>query len=599
MTHPTRPRHRARFAGLLVAMLAAGAFTAAAPATPVSAAGTTNTCAAGAIYKTAAGTLSRPIDTRDPGTLSLFDAVDDSAYTINDTAAWTAAGRPRTPLPADTTVFPQMIGWWWPAITLAEFDHCYVPAPGTLKVRMVDAAGTPIPGWSVGAGLTGQTTLKWVTTGADGVATIIDLAPGNYHLREANNPRRAGGCASTLTSPSRIWDPALRGRGIALDTSTTGAEFTVTDHTVDLGTVMWTLDATCDPTAPVGDRIVSYTRAAAPAVITGAYDTADHDQVVTVGGQLSDKVDYTGLTVGETHTASLVWMDADTGQPTGLTAAATFVPAASAGTVDVGPVTVTAVEAGKKLVAFETITDSLGAVIAEHKDLQSVTQTVDVEPVVINTSARDLADGDNVAVVGAQLVDKVDYTGLTAGNTYTLALVWMDADTAQPTGLTAAATFMPAASAGTVDVGPVTVTAAEAGKKLVAFETLRTGDSTGGDVLAEHKDISSVAQTVTVEAPAPTTTVPVTTIPVTTVPVTTIPTTSIPATTMPVATVPTTPVPADITPIIQEPVLASTPLASVKDAPVTGGNLAAAWIGLGVTSAGAGIVTATRRRKTA
>lgn len=115
------------------------------------------------------------------------------------------------------------------------------------------------------------------------------------------------------------------------------------------------------------------------------------------------------------------------------------------------------------------------------------------------TTLVDSADQDHVlAWSGGTLVDTVAYTGLAAGQQYTVSGELMRKADATPTGITGSTTFTPASSEGTVIV-TFTVPAGHAGQTLVAFEHLYSGAAATGSPVAEHTDIADAAQTVVVD----------------------------------------------------------------------------------------------------
>ena len=124
----------------------------------------------------------------------------------------------------------------------------------------------------------------------------------------------------------------------------------------------------------------------------------------------------------------------------------------------------------------------------------------------LSTSA--VGDADNSKSVTAEgdvtVTDYVRYTGLTAGQTYTLTGTLMDKSTkkafvdADGNPVTATAEFTAEAESGTATVTfTFNASSIKTGTKLIAFETL----STNGIEIADHKDINDIDQTVTVKAP--------------------------------------------------------------------------------------------------
>ncbi|WP_052226257.1 VaFE repeat-containing surface-anchored protein [Microbacterium mangrovi] len=236
------------------------------------------------------------------------------------------------------------------------------------------------------------------------------------------------------------------------------------------------------------------TPAPAPAISTTATDKADGDKELEFrGGVVKDVVAYKNLTPGTQYTMSGELMDKATGTGTGIKASKTFTPTSANGSVEID-FTVPAGDAGKSLVAFEDLTDANGAV-AKHEDINSAAQTVVVDQApTIATTATDKSDGDKVLPFrGGVVKDVVSYKGLTPGIQYTMSGELMDKATGTGTGIKGSKTFTPTSADGSVEID-FTVPAGEAGRSLVAFESLIDAK---GEV-AKHADINSAAQTVTV-----------------------------------------------------------------------------------------------------
>ena len=249
-----------------------------------------------------------------------------------------------------------------------------------------------------------------------------------------------------------------------------------------------------------------------PEIHTTAYDASDSDHYVGIGTvKISDKVEYSHLVAGKTYTAIGELHDAATGDAVtvngqAITAEKTFTAEDSAGSVTLDYTFDSYDLKGKTLVVYETLTDANGAKLAEHRDKSDVSQQVTVLTPKLSTSAVD--DADNNKSVTAEgdvtVTDYVRYTGLTAGQTYTLSGTLMDKSTkkafvdANGNPVTATAGFTADAESG---IATVTFTfdasGIKTGTKLVAFETL----STNGIEIADHKDINDIDQTVTVKAP--------------------------------------------------------------------------------------------------
>ncbi|MCK7677735.1 VaFE repeat-containing surface-anchored protein [Corynebacterium sp. CCM 9186] len=176
----------------------------------------------------------------------------------------------------------------------------------------------------------------------------------------------------------------------------------------------------------------------------------------------------------------------------------------------------------------------------------------------IGTRARDREDSDQIlAFDGGIVVDTVSYTGLIPGERYTLTGVLVDGETHKAIDVTARRVFTPEGADGSVDV-EFTVPAGYAGRKLVAFERLFSGDDTTAEPVAVHEDPEDAGQTVTVEeepvVEIPVTEIPVTEEPVVEEPVTEVPDTEDPTVEEPVVEVPVVQVPVTEKPVVEVPV---------------------------------------------
>ena len=231
--------------------------------------------------------------------------------------------------------------------------------------------------------------------------------------------------------------------------------------------------------------------------------TAQPSEQVTI----TDTVEYSSLTVGQEYTLKGVLMDKSTGEPLQVnnqqvTSEATFIPAESNGTVDVlFTFDATGLER-KSLVVFETLFQG-ETEIAGHEDIEDEGQTVNfVEEPKIGTTAT--VDGQHTAEPTGEItiVDVVEYTGLTPGETYTVSGVLMDKSINQPllvdgAEVTAEVEFTPEESAGTVELTYTLNASTLAGTTIVVFETLYSD----GVEIAAHADINDEAQTVEITEP--------------------------------------------------------------------------------------------------
>ena len=161
--------------------------------------------------------------------------------------------------------------------------------------------------------------------------------------------------------------------------------------------------------------------------------------------------------------------------------------------------------------------------VAEHSDIHDEGQTVNVtnysSSKKMGTTAR-WADGTREAKAAGtvDLIDTVSYSGLTAGEEYTLAGTIHINDNGKDAGelkdangktITATVKFTPEAENGSVDVTFHAVDVSKlSGSTLVVFEKLFNAD---GTIELTHEDINDKGQTVTVVPPSAPTPTPGTT----------------------------------------------------------------------------------------
>ena len=241
----------------------------------------------------------------------------------------------------------------------------------------------------------------------------------------------------------------------------------------------------------------------------GTTATIDGEKTAQPAEQITitDTVDYSGLAAGQEYTLKGVLMDKETGEPLlvndqQVTSEATFTPAEASGTIDVlFTFDATGLER-KALVVFETLFQG-ETEIAGHEDIEDEGQTVNfVEEPKIGTTAT--VDGQHTAEPTGEItiVDVVEYTGLTPGETYTVSGVLMDKSINQPllvdgAEVTAEVEFTPEESAGTVELTYTLNASTLAGTTIVVFETLYSD----GVEIAAHADINDEAQTVEITEP--------------------------------------------------------------------------------------------------
>ena len=263
-----------------------------------------------------------------------------------------------------------------------------------------------------------------------------------------------------------------------------------------------------------------------PEIGTTAVDGADGDKNVATDDKatVTDRVAYKNLIPGKEYivkgtlhikktddegkvTEEILKVD---GKP--VTAETTFTPESAEGTVDV-TFTFDSLSLKDKthLVAFESLEHD-GHELASHADIEDEGQTVTVRNPRISTTALDGIDKDKNVVTDDEtvIIDTVAYENLVPGREYTIkgsVQVKGEKDgeaVAKPLEVDgkpvkAETTFTPEKSDGTANVTfRFSSRDIEPGTELVMFESLERG----GNVLATHEDIEDVNQTVTVTAPA-------------------------------------------------------------------------------------------------
>ena len=240
----------------------------------------------------------------------------------------------------------------------------------------------------------------------------------------------------------------------------------------------------------------------------GTTATVDGEHTAEPAGEVTliDTISYKNLMVGETYKISGVLMDKETGEPllvgegeeqAQVTAELEFTPTASEGTVELTYTFDGSALAGKAVVVFEDLYQDEN-IVASHADLEDEGQTVNFGQPEIGTTAT--IDGEKTAKPAEQITitDTVEYSGLAAGQEYTLKGVLMDKETGEPLLLndqqvTSEATFTPAEPNGTIDVLFTFDATGLEGNSVVVFETLYSGDK----AIAEHADLDDEGQTVT------------------------------------------------------------------------------------------------------
>lgn len=247
---------------------------------------------------------------------------------------------------------------------------------------------------------------------------------------------------------------------------------------------------------------------------TAAVTGSETKTLLATGGEVVDTVTYRDLQPNTEYllTGELIHVD-QAGEPTstGMETIAVFTTGeATAGRLTVDGTTtvtfeITAAEAGKyageKLVVYESLHDTGGRKIAEHKDPDDEAQTFNVgelDPWIGTTATVSDSETKTLPLSGGEVVDTVEYHNLKPDTDYRLEgmIVHVSADgKVTPTGITSTGTFATTAAHGHAEViFEITAEQAEkyAGEKLVVYETLFDA---AGNKVAEHRDPEDRAQT--------------------------------------------------------------------------------------------------------
>lgn len=158
-----------------------------------------------------------------------------------------------------------------------------------------------------------------------------------------------------------------------------------------------------------------------------------------------------------------------------------------------------------ELVVYEEMYNSLGTLVAEHKDMEDSEQTVTVPGGYTNavekSSNTQTAGFDKLITV----VDKITYENFEPGKTYKVTGTMYSKQTKNPIKsgdnlMTSTVEFVPENSNGTVEVPFTFSTKYLSGAALVAFEEVTYTNEAGIDITVfKHQDINSKEQTIQIE----------------------------------------------------------------------------------------------------
>ena len=241
-----------------------------------------------------------------------------------------------------------------------------------------------------------------------------------------------------------------------------------------------------------------------PSIGTTLKDDKGAKEVESKQVTLIDTVKYTNLIVGKEYEVSGRLMDKETGKELepAVTATTKFTAKQANGSIDIKFTLDASKLAGKRVVAFEKVSEG-GKLVAAHEDINDEDQTVKVKSPnpSIGTTLTDDKGAKEVEPVQVTLVDKVAYTNLTVGKEYTVTGRLMDKETGKELepAVTGSTKFTPTAPSGTVDVTFTLDASKLAGKKVVAFEKVSEGEKE----VAVHEDINDEGQTIVVKTPNP------------------------------------------------------------------------------------------------
>ena len=304
-------------------------------------------------------------------------------------------------------------------------------------------------------------------------------------------------------------------------TATTKFKATQANGSVD---IKFTLDAT----RLAGKRVVAFEKVSEGGKLVASHeDINDQDQTVKVKSPnpeigttlkddkgakevepvqvtLIDTVKYTNLTIGKEYEVTGRLMDKETGKELSpaVTATTKFTAKQSNGSIDIKFTLDASKLAGKKVVAFEKVSEG-GKLVAAHEDINDEGQTVKVKSPnpSIGTTLKDNQGAKEVEPKQVTLVDTVKYTNLIVGKEYEVSGRLMDKETGKELepAVTGSTKFTATQSDGSIDITFTFDASRLAGKRVVAFEKV----SEGGKLVASHEDINDEDQTVKVKAPNP------------------------------------------------------------------------------------------------
>lgn len=230
-------------------------------------------------------------------------------------------------------------------------------------------------------------------------------------------------------------------------------------------------------------------------------DTDAHQGMPGKTETIVDTVHYTNLVPGKSYTVKGKLMDKGSGKAIldkdgkEITAEKTFTPDQAEGDVELEFTYDSSLRQGKSTVVFEDLYHE-NVEVATHSDISDRDQTIDYPD--IHTSA-DLKQTGRITGGTTTIIDRVTYTNLAKGKTYTIKGKLMDRKTGQPLisdgkEITAERTFTATDINGTVVMEFTVPVKLIAGKSTVVFEDMYHEDVK----IATHSDLTDKNQTVSI-----------------------------------------------------------------------------------------------------
>jgi LPXTG-motif cell wall-anchored protein len=230
-----------------------------------------------------------------------------------------------------------------------------------------------------------------------------------------------------------------------------------------------------------------------PEIWTTLVSEIDEDLALAEGTVvLTDTVEYRNLVPGKEYTMAGTLMDKVTGQAF-MTVEQPFTPDTADGNVDVVFEFDASDLQAATLVAFESLKNDLGIVVAIHEDIDDEEQTIrfpKIRTTATNTNGKHELYATDRMVVN----DVIAYENLKVGNTYVVTGKLVSKENPDEVIATGETTFRATSESGTVTVRFTFDATLLEGQTFVAFERLTLDD----ELVAIHEDIDDEAQTVNV-----------------------------------------------------------------------------------------------------